>query len=97
MSRVHDALRRAESSGGPSQSTGGSQPAATYPAATLAVPSEAATMQALLDQVEEIPWDPAPEAHMIDHERQVLHPSIIAPTGRPTTPAGLNQRATISA
>ena len=70
MSRVHDALRRAESLGGPPQSSTGSIPGATIP-----VPSEAAGMQALLDQVEEIPWDPAPEAHLIDHERPEASPT----------------------
>ena len=68
MSRVHDALRRAETFGTP-------QP----PAATLAPLGSMVSQQAsvaepnllhgLLEQIKEVPWDPNPEAHIIDHTK----------------------------
>jgi len=67
MSRVHDALRRAESLGAPQQ------PAATLPplSSMMAQPAAAdsSVLHGLLDQIKEAPWDPNPEAHIIDHTK----------------------------
>ncbi len=67
MSRVHDALRRAESLGAPQQ------PAATLPPLGSMMAQQAAAdssvLHGLLDQIKEVPWDPNPEAHIIDHTR----------------------------
>ena len=63
MSRVHDALRKAEKS----------SPAATAGAAVLTPPPSAPetpqALHGLLEQIKEIPWDPAAEAHLIDAQR----------------------------
>ena len=60
MSRVHDALRRAEATGQPLN-------APMTGSATMALPqsqsSETSALQGLLSQVKEIPWEPAPDAH----------------------------------
>ena len=69
MSRVHDALRRAESFGAPQP------PAAATLAPLGSMMSQAATavepnaLQGLLEQIKEVPWDPNPEAHIIDHTK----------------------------
>jgi capsular exopolysaccharide synthesis family protein len=67
MSRVHDALRRAEQSGALAESSdprgGGRSPAATMLDPQPAVPS-------FLDQVAVIPYNPSPDALIIDP----LHP-----------------------
>ena len=68
MSRVHDALRRAETFGTPQA------PTATLPAlgsmmshqTTLAEPN---VLHGLIEQIKEVPWDPNSEAHIIDHTR----------------------------
>jgi len=63
MSRVHDALRRAEQGGQPALSG----PPVTTPAATLA--PDPVSLQGLLDQIGEVRWDPSEEGHLIDAER----------------------------
>jgi receptor protein-tyrosine kinase len=66
MSRVYDALRRAEQSG-------------LFPAsgaAVTAAPSgEVSGLQGLLEQVQEIPFNPNPEAHLIDMTRPEAAPT----------------------
>lgn len=73
MSRVHDALRRAEQSGLLSATA---QPAnAVRPAGPpvisnpIAGPAAPASIRGILDLVQEIPFNPAPEAHLIDASR----------------------------
>jgi len=66
MSRVYDALRRAEQSGLPpvSGAVGG------------AIPSlESSSLQGLLELVQEIPFNPNPEAHLIDMTRPDAAPT----------------------
>jgi receptor protein-tyrosine kinase len=70
MSRVHDALRRAEVAGQPFEAA-----AAAAPAATLAAGPEPAAFHSLLGQVEEVAWDPAPEAHLIEAARPEASPN----------------------
>jgi receptor protein-tyrosine kinase len=66
MSRVYDALRRAEQSGLPQVSG----------SAVSAAPSgEAATLQGLLELVQEIPFNPNPEAHLLDMTRPEAAPT----------------------
>lgn len=66
MSRVYDALRRAEQSGLPQVSG----------SAVSAAPSgEATTLQGLLELVQEIPFNPNPEAHLIDMTRPDAAPT----------------------
>ncbi len=62
MSRVHDALRKSE------QTAGAAPPAAAGGVLTApALPEPAAGgLHGLLEQIKEIAWDPAAEAHMID-------------------------------
>jgi receptor protein-tyrosine kinase len=64
MSRVHDALRRAEGTYGMAAPLAGAGPAAQAPAAAYA--DNTASLHGLLEQVKEVPWDPAMEAHLID-------------------------------
>lgn len=81
MSRVHDALRRAEQLGGPSPAQTEHKLPAGAAAATVAVPPEerpkpgAAPATGLLEQVEEIPFTPAAEALLIDSNRPQEAPS----------------------
>jgi protein-tyrosine kinase len=66
MSRVYDALRRAEQSGLP--------PAVS--AVGGAIPSlESASLQGILELVQEIPFNPNPEAHLIDMTRPDAAPT----------------------
>ncbi|MEK7754084.1 MAG: CpsD/CapB family tyrosine-protein kinase [Acidobacteriota bacterium] len=66
MSRVYDALRRAEQSGLPPVSG----------AAGSAIPSlESSSLQGILELVEEIPFNPNPEAHLIDMTRPDAAPT----------------------
>jgi receptor protein-tyrosine kinase len=66
MSRVHDALRRAESSG----KGIGSSPVPPGGGAGVAAPAaEAPPLHSLIDQFEEIEWQPAEEAHIIHAEK----------------------------
>lgn len=69
MSRVHEALRRAEQAGYLNPPAAGSAPAAT--AGAMAPPARALdqSLRGLLEQIEEIPFRPAPEAHLIDVTR----------------------------
>ena len=66
MSRVYDALRRAEQSGLPPVSS----------AVGSAIPSlESPSLQGLLELVQEIPFNPNPEAHLIDMTRPDAAPT----------------------
>src|SRR5512145_448574 len=70
MSRVHDALRRAE--------TFNQYPEAPPPAsmaATVPVATEAPVLQGLLDQIQEVPWAPAHGAHLIEVLRPEASPN----------------------
>jgi protein-tyrosine kinase len=78
MSRVHDALRRAEQLGANPAAVAASSPAA--PPAPEAVATANASPAAgetgtWLDQVQEVPFRPAPEAILIDSERPQEAPS----------------------
>jgi receptor protein-tyrosine kinase len=87
MSRVHDALRRADTSRQPSSPVAPPAAAVVGPlsaTAALSPPplsssttssSDASPLAGLLEQIQEIPWDPAPEAHLIDSERLQDSPS----------------------
>jgi protein-tyrosine kinase len=66
MSRVHDALRRAETTTG--------SPGAPPPAILTSAP-EPPALQGLLDQIEEVEWDPAPSAHLIEIDRPEASPT----------------------
>jgi len=66
MSRVYDALRRAEQSGLPPVSS----------AVGSAIPSlESPSLQGILELVQEIPFNPNPEAHLIDMTRPDAAPT----------------------
>lgn len=66
MSRVYDALRRAEQSGLPPASG----------AVGSAIPSlESTSLQGILELVQEIPFNPNPEAHLIDMTRPDAAPT----------------------
>lgn len=69
MSRVHDALRRAEQSG--TFSPGAAPPAPSLGRGGTAVAGSPMdpVMRNLLDQVQEIPFNPSPDAHLIDASR----------------------------
>lgn len=84
MSRVHDALRRAEQMGAAPPSQPEPAPAAPPPGAAAGVPSEPARLArrglvtqvtGLLEQVQEIPFTPAPEALLLDQNRPQDAPS----------------------
>ncbi|MFN7925764.1 MAG: CpsD/CapB family tyrosine-protein kinase [Bryobacteraceae bacterium] len=66
MSRVHDALRRSGSLGGGATYH---PPASGGEAGGSVGVADAPSLQGLLEQVREIPWDPASEAHLIDAQR----------------------------
>jgi capsular exopolysaccharide synthesis family protein len=70
MSRVHDALRRAEQAGAPAPGAGGPRPDAR--AAAIDSPL---SLDGLLEMVKTIPYNPSPDALVID----ALHPQE-APT-----------------
>lgn len=69
MSRVHDALRRAEQSGLLSTPTAPARTVATPATNPIAGPASAVSIRGILDLVQEIPFNPAPEAHLIDASR----------------------------
>ena len=80
MSRVHDALRRAESSGAilPPQSQPSPRPApggyintgqGSGPSNTANGLAELGPLTGLIEQIEEIDFDPAAEAHLVDPTR----------------------------
>ena len=79
MSRVHDALRRAEQMGAPKPSGGESAASAPSGPASSGVQNAPARPPAaaagLLDEVREVPFTPAPEALLIDHSRPQEAPS----------------------
>ncbi len=62
MSRVHDALRRAEQPGELTPST----PAAPAPTAKAVVSSVRPSLQGLLDEIQQIPFRPSAEAHLVN-------------------------------
>ena len=69
MSRVHDALRRAEIINPAARP---SVPAPPSAAATLPPPGALTgqePLHGLLEQIREVPWDPNPDAHIIDHTK----------------------------
>jgi len=71
MSRVHDALRRSEQTGGPAP-----EPAAEGVRQPADIPQRLVTpVTGLLEQVREIPFAPAPEALLIDHSKPQEAPS----------------------
>lgn len=77
MSRVHDALRRAEQAGGRPAETPASA-GASSPIANIAASGQQAATLVLpdfLQQVEEVPFTPAPEALLIDSNRPQDAPS----------------------
>ncbi len=67
MSRVYDALRRAEQSGLPlvSSAAGGS----------VAPSAETQSLHGLLELIQEVPFNPNPEAHLIDMTRPNAAPT----------------------
>lgn len=65
MSRVHDALRRAETTIGPGKAPGGERNVAARPAA--AVPAD--ELRGLLEKVQVIPFTPSPDASLLDATR----------------------------
>lgn len=64
MSRVHDALRRSERSGGGIPGAG-----------KAGMATEPGSLHGLLDQIKEVAWDPAAEAHIIDAQRPAEFPA----------------------
>jgi capsular exopolysaccharide synthesis family protein len=70
MSRVHDALRRAEQAGAPAPGAGGPRPDVRAAAADSPL-----SLDGLLEMVKTIPYNPSPDALVID----ALHPQE-APT-----------------
>ena len=72
MSRVHDALRRAEQSGVLATPVPPTQTARTVVSPNsnpIAGPASPLSIRGILDLVQEIPFNPAPEAHLIDASR----------------------------
>ncbi|MBL8174778.1 MAG: CpsD/CapB family tyrosine-protein kinase [Bryobacterales bacterium] len=72
MSRVHDALRRAEQSGVLSATkppVTPERPASPIHTNPIAGPVAGTSIRGILDLVQEIPFNPAPEAHLIDASR----------------------------
>jgi protein-tyrosine kinase len=72
MSRVHDALRRAEQTGTLSAATAPGVLARSMvpPSANpIAGPIASTSIRGVLELVQEIPFNPAPEAHLIDASR----------------------------
>jgi len=73
MSRVHDALRRAEQSGLLSATAQPTSPVRSAPPPVIsnpiAGPAAPTSIRGILDLVQEIPFNPAPEAHLIDASR----------------------------
>ena len=79
MSRVHDALRRADRMGTPPPA--GEQAPAAVPAERVSVGADGGARQlsappaGFLEQIQEVPFAPAPEALLIDHSRPQEAPS----------------------
>ncbi len=69
MSRVHDALRRAEQSGVFNPAVAAQVPGTSMRGATMTGTAIDPGMRTLLEQVEEIPFNPSPDAHLIDATR----------------------------
>ncbi|MFN7936139.1 MAG: CpsD/CapB family tyrosine-protein kinase [Bryobacteraceae bacterium] len=72
MSRVHDALRRAEQTGtlaAPVAPATPVRPVVPTGANPIAGPIASTSIRGILDLVQEIPFNPAPEAHLIDASR----------------------------
>lgn len=67
MSRVYDALRRAEQSGLP--------PAGSAAGGPVAPSVETPSLHGLLELIQEIPYNPNPEAHLIDMTRPNAAPT----------------------
>ncbi|MEZ5351039.1 MAG: CpsD/CapB family tyrosine-protein kinase [Bryobacteraceae bacterium] len=65
MSRVHDALRRSDRGGAAGGSAG----------LNVSGAPDARSLHGLLEQIQEIPWDPAAEAHIIDAQRPAEFPA----------------------
>jgi receptor protein-tyrosine kinase len=64
MSRVHDALRRSEQPGSPSQQTSDATPVVSNQNAILSTQSPA--LHGLLEEIQQIPFSPSQEAHLVD-------------------------------
>jgi protein-tyrosine kinase len=78
MSRVHDALRRAEKAGTPppeAPASGAAAPAISNLAAPIVASQATAVLPDFLQQMEEVPFTPAPEALLIDSNRPQDAPS----------------------
>ena len=76
MSRVHDAMRRAELMGAAATPAGESPAAVSASSVAEDAPKRLVKPDAgLLDQVQSVPFTPAPEALLIDHERPQEAPS----------------------
>lgn len=72
MSRVHDALRRAEQTGTlavPVTPASPVRPVVSAAANPIAGPIAGTSIRGILELVQEIPFNPAPEAHLIDASR----------------------------
>src|SRR5260370_13954381 len=69
MSRVHEELRRAEQAGELSTGTAQASRPPSGPSSRIDnLPSES-PMQAILGQIQEIPFTPSPESHLLDVSR----------------------------
>ena len=78
MSRVHDALRKAQLGGVQSPSPSLRPPPGeqeTFPAATAIATPPAGLFEGLLDLIQEVPFDPSMESHLIDPLRPHEAPS----------------------
>ncbi len=64
MSRVHDALRRSDRTGSGIPGIGSADAA-----------TDAGSLHGLIDQIKEVPWDPAAEAHVIDIQKPAEFPA----------------------
>ena len=71
MSRVHDALRRAEQAGSfsPTAVVANEGTRRSVMMDTSLSAEQTAMLAGLLDKVQEVPFNPAPEAHLIDAAR----------------------------
>ena len=68
MSRVHDALRKAEQAGG--LTLGRERPnGRANGAAAAAAPQIDESLQDLLNRIQEVPYNPSPDSHLIDANR----------------------------
>ncbi|MBI4877800.1 MAG: CpsD/CapB family tyrosine-protein kinase [Acidobacteria bacterium] len=71
MSRVYDALRRAENAGLPRAAVAPGLPAGVPPA----LAPETSNLDGILELISEIPFNPNPEAHLIDMTRPDAAPT----------------------